>query len=100
MRGANSPEQKQVFYVVVGVVLTSLFALFSVGTLMFDIPVFTALVLLISTILIVGLIDIWYSLYGVIGAGDRNGNLHFVVVAVTYLFIGNVVFMPLDNRKI
>ncbi|AHG00741.1 hypothetical protein HALLA_05870 [Halostagnicola larsenii XH-48] len=92
MKDDDSPLQKGIFYAISGTVLLSFILLLGAGSIILDIPLFGAVALLISTMLVIGLVDLWYSLYGVIGAGDRNGNLHFVITATTYLFIGNMIF--------
>lgn len=82
------------FMLAVVVVFGSVLLLGTVGILIFDIHWVIAFALLVSVFLVSGSVDIWYSLYGVLGVGDRNGFLHLVVLTLTYLFVGQMLFVP------
>lgn len=72
--------------------LLFLSVLVATGSWLLGISMVTALLLLFVLFTVAGLVDIWYSIYGVLGAGDRNGYLHAIVLTVTYFFVGHMVY--------
>ena len=82
-------------YALIGVLIpvVLLFALFVLGSELLKISWILGLILLIDVLSVIGLVDLWYSLYGVISAGKRNGFLHFAIIVLTYVFAGKMVFL-------
>lgn len=70
----------------------TLLAVAILGSVLFRISWGIGLLLWTDVILVAGLVDLWYSLYGVISVNERNKALYFLTILFTYLFVGKMLF--------